>query len=84
MSLIPQHCMQSNSMFPIKHVRSVDLLDGITESPQEHCHNSRRTLMSLQEHEIAQCTLHQLEMKPDSPEFAPEPSHVPHLIGQVA
>ena len=43
-------------MYPIKHVRSLDFLDGTSESPQEHCHKSRRTLMSPQECEIAWCT----------------------------
>ena len=52
-------------MFPIKHIRSLDLLDGTPESPQEHCHKSRRTLMSLQEVEIARCPPNQMEMKPD-------------------
>ena len=53
-----------------------DLLDGILESPQEHCHKSRRTLMSPQEWEIAQCTTNQDEMKPDSLALDPEPCHV--------
>ena len=64
---IPLHCLQSNSMFPIKNVNRVDLLDGIPESPQEHCHKTRRTLMSPQERKIAQCTPNQLEMRPISP-----------------
>ena len=25
--VIPLHCMQSNCVFPIKHIRSLDLLD---------------------------------------------------------
>ena len=65
-------------MFPIKTVRSLDLLDGTPKSPQEHCHKPRRTLMSLLEHEIAQCTPNQLEMKPDFLALASEPSGVPH------
>ena len=65
-------------MFPIKHARNLDLLDGTSESPQEHFHMSRRTLMSLQEHEIAQCTPNQLEMKSDSLALAPEPACIPH------
>ena len=53
--------MQSNSMFRIKHVRSLDLLGGTPESPQEHCHKSRGTLQSLQQCEIDPCTPNQLE-----------------------
>ena len=64
-------------MFPIKHVRSLDLLDGTPDSPQEHCHKSRRTVMSPQEWEITQCTPNQLEMKTDFPALAPEPSRIP-------
>ena len=40
-------------MFPIKQVRSLDLLEGSTESPPEIPHKSRRTLMSPQECEIS-------------------------------
>ena len=58
--MIPLHWLQSNSMFPTQHVSSVDLLDGTPESPQEHCHKSRKTLMSPQEHEIAQYTPNEL------------------------
>ena len=76
------HYVQSNSMFPIKHVRSLDLLDGTPGSPKEHCHKARGTLMSPQECEIARCTPNQLEMKRDSPALAPEPSRVPHLTRQ--
>ena len=54
-------------MFSIKHVRSLDLLDGNTESPQEHPHKSRMTLMSPKEREIVWCNPNQLEMIPDSP-----------------
>ena len=61
-------------MFPIKHVRSLDLLHGTPESPQQHCHKSRRTLMSPQECKIPRCTTNQLEMNPDSPALAPEQS----------
>ena len=46
---IPLRCMQSNFVFPIKHIRSLDLLDWTLESPQQHCHKTRRTLMSPQE-----------------------------------
>ena len=63
---------------PIKHVRSLDLLDGTPANPQENCHKSRRTLMSMQERERAWCTPNQLEMKHNSPSLAPEPSYLPH------
>ena len=66
-------------MFPIKDVRSLDLLDGTPESPQELCLMSRRTLMSMQECEISQCGPNQLEIKPASTALAPEPSRIPHL-----
>ena len=71
-------------MFPIKHVRSLDLLDGSPESPQDHCDKSRRTMMSRQEFEIAQSTSAQLEMKPDSTALDPEPPCIPHHTRQVA
>ena len=35
---IPLHCMQSNCVFPIKHIRIFDLLDWTLESPQQDCH----------------------------------------------
>ena len=38
------------------HVRSLNLLDGTLQSPREHPHMSRRTLMSPQECEIALCS----------------------------
>ena len=63
---IPLHCMQSNSRFPIKHIRILDLFDGTSESPQEHPHKSRMTLMSPKECEIVRCITNQLEMMPDS------------------
>ena len=75
--------VQSNSVFSIKHVRSLDLLDGTTESPQEHCHKSRGTLISLQQCKIVLCTPNQLEMTPVSPALAPWPSHIPHQTRQV-
>ena len=70
-------------MFPNEHVRSIDLLDGTKESLQEHCHKSRRTLMSTPECEIAWCTPNQIEMKADSPALALEPSRIPNDAGQV-
>ena len=72
------HCVQINSKFPIKHVRSLDLLDGTPVSTQEHCHKSRKTLMSLQKCEIARCNPNQLEKKCDSHALGPEPSRIPH------
>ena len=54
------------------------------QSPQEHSHNSRGTLRSPQQHERAPCTQNQLEMRPDSPALAPEPSRIPHQTRQVA
>ena len=65
-------------MFPIKHVRSLGLLDGTPESPQERRHKPRRTLLSPQEHETDPCTQNQLEMMPDPTSLAPEPSPVPY------
>ena len=70
--------MQSNFVFSIKHVRSLDLLDGTPESPQEHCHKSRGTLRSLHQREIAPCTTNQLEMRPDSPALCGEHIQVPN------
>ena len=54
------------------------MLDGTPESPQEHSHKSRRTLMSSQEWEIARSTPNQLEIYPVSPALSPQTSHVPH------
>ena len=44
-----------------------DLLDGTTEIPPEIPHRSRRTLMSLQECQIARGSPNQLKMMTDSP-----------------
>ena len=71
-------------MFPIKHVRRLDLHDGTPESPQEHCHKFGRTAMSPQEREIVQCARNQHKIMTDSPALAPEPSRIPHLTQQVA
>ena len=60
------------------------MLDGTQESPQQHCHKSRRTLMSPQEYEIARCNPNQLEIMPDTPALDPEQSAVPHHTQQVA
>ena len=64
-------------MFPIKLVRSLDLLDGTTESPGEIPQKSRRTLMSLQEYEIPRGSPNQLKIKPYFPALAPEQFPVP-------
>ena len=71
-------------MIPIKHVRRIDLLDGTPESPPEHPNTSRRTLMSLQECEIAHCSPNQLEITPDSHALATEQFPVPHHTRKVA
>ena len=76
--------MQSNSLFPIKQVRSLDLLDGNTEIPREIPHKSRRRLMSLQESEILRGSPNQLKIKPYFPALAPEQFPVPHQTRQVA
>ena len=68
----------------IKQVRNLDLLDGTSKCPQEIPHKSRRTLMSLQECEIARCSPNQLEMTTNSPALASEQSPRPHHTGQVA
>ena len=78
------HCVQSNSLFPIKQVRSLDLCDGATESPREIPQKTRRTLMSLQEYEIPWGSPNQLKIKPYFPALAPEHLPVPHQTGQVA
>ena len=82
--MIPLHCVQSNALFPIKHVRSLDLLDGTTESPPKVPHKSRRTLISPQDCEIARCRPNQLEMKTNSPSLASEQVRIPHHTGQLA
>ena len=60
------------------------MLDGTPESPQDHCHKMRGTLLSPQEYKVARCTPSQLEMKPISPTLAPQLSRVPHHSEQVA
>ena len=76
--------MQSNSLFPIKLVRSLDLLDGTTESPREIPQKSRRTLMSLKEYEIPQGSPNQLKIKPYIPALAPEQFPVHKQTQEVA
>ena len=60
------------------------MLDGTTESPPEVRHNSRKTLMSKQECEIAQCSPNQLEMTTNSPALSSEQCPVPHHTSQLA
>ena len=81
---ILMHCLQRNFVFPIKHVRSLDLVYGNPEGPQDHCPKSRRTLMSPQECKIAGCTPNLIKIKTDSPASSPEPSCVLHHTWQVA
>ena len=69
---------------PIKHIRSLYLLDGTPESPQEHPHKSRMTLMSPRECEIVRCIPNQLEMPPNSPLLDLEQSPIPHHTRHVA
>ena len=78
------HCIQSNSLFPVKQVRGLDLLDGSTESPPDIPHTSKRTLMSPQECEIARCSPNQLEMTTDFPALASEQYPSPHHTEKVA
>ena len=76
--------MESNSLFPMNQVRSLDLLDGSTESPPEIPQKSRRTLESRQECEIPQGSPNQHKIKPYFPALAPEQFPVPHQTRQVA
>ena len=76
--------MQSNPLFPIKQVRSLDLLYGTTESPREIPQKYRITLMSLQEYEIHRVSPNKLKIKPYFPALAPEQVPVPHQTRQVA
>ena len=69
---------------PNQQVRSLDLLDGTTESPRGIPQMSRRTLMSLQEYEIPRGSPNQLKIKPYFPALAPEQFPVPHQTQQVA
>ena len=82
--VIPQHCMQSNCVFPFKNISILDLLDWTLESPQQDCHKTRRTLMSPQERKIDWCTANQLQMKHISLSLNPLPSLIPHHIQQVS
>ena len=77
------HCMQRNPVFPIKQVRSLDLLVGSVESPPEIPHKSR-TVMSQQECEISRSSPNKLYIKPNSPALAPGQFPVTHHTRQVA
>ena len=76
--------MQSNALFPIKQVRSLDLLERTTESTAEIPLKSKRTLMSPQECEVALGSANQLEIKIDSTALALEQFSVPHHTRQAA
>ena len=78
------HCVQSNALFPVKQVRSLDLLDGAKESPPEVPNKSRRTLMSQHECQIARCSPNQLEMTTNSHALASEQCPIPDRIGRLA
>ena len=78
------HCVQSNSLFPIKQVRRIDLLDGTKESPPEIRNKSRRTLMSPQESQVARCSPNQLEMTTNPPALASEQCPIPDHTGRLA
>ena len=82
--MIPLHCVQSNALFPIKQVRSLDLIDETTESPPEIPHKSRRTMMSPQECEIALCSPNHLEMTTNSPALSSEQCPIPLHMGRLA
>ena len=71
-------------MFPIQNERSLDLLDGIPESPQEQPHKSRMTVMSPKESEIVQCNPNQFEKIPESPVLDLVQSPIPHPTREVA
>ena len=51
---------------PHKHERRLDFLYGNSESPQEHCHNSRETPKSLLQLERALCNPNHLKMRAHS------------------
>ena len=60
------------------------MLDRTTESPLEIPHKSRRTVMSVQECEKAQCSPNQLKMMTNSHALASEKSPITHHTGKVA
>ena len=81
---IALHCMQSNSRFPIKHERIINLIIRTPESTQEHPDMSRMTLMSRKRGEIVRCIPNHLDMIPNSPVLDLEQSPIPHHTRQVA
>ena len=80
----PLQWLQNNSVFPMKHIRSLDLLVGTLDRPPVHPHTSRRTLMSPDECEIALCSPNHLEMTTNSPALASEQCSFPYHTGQLA
>ena len=60
------------------------MLDGTKESPTNVPNKSRRTLMSPQECQIAQCSLNQLEMTTNSPALDSEQCRIPDHTGRLA
>ena len=71
-------------MFPIKQVRSLDLLDGTKVSPPEVPNKSRRTLMSPQECQIARCSPKQREMTANHATLDSEKCPIPDHTGRFA
>ena len=71
-------------MFPIKQVRSLDVLERTKESPPEVPNKSGRTLMSPQECQIARCSPNQLEMMTNPPALASEQCPIPKHTGRLA
>ena len=65
---------------PNKTRKDLDFLDGTPESPQEHPHKSRMTMISPKEREIFHCIPNQHEMSPESPHWIY--SHLPFPIIQ--
>ena len=60
------------------------MLDGTSERNPDIAHKSRRTLMSPQECEIAQCSPNKLEMMNNSHALASEQWPISHHTGQLA
>ena len=60
------------------------MLDGTKESPPEDPNQSRRTLMSLPERQIARSSPNQLEMTTYSPALAAEQCPIPDHTGRLA
>ena len=60
------------------------MLDGTKESPREVPNKSRRSLMSPQECQIAQCSTNQLDMMINPPALASEQCPIPDHTGRLA